>query len=39
MPVPIWPQLGGLSNCHWAVLARRPGGDGRWRLHVYNAGA
>ncbi|MFI9380235.1 histidine phosphatase family protein [Kutzneria sp. NPDC052558] len=39
MPVPIWPQLGGLSNCHWAVLGRRPGGDGRWRLLTYNAGA
>ena len=39
MPVPIWPQLGGLSNCHWSVLARRPHGDSRWRLLSYNAGA
>jgi broad specificity phosphatase PhoE len=39
MPVAIWPQLGGLSNCHWAVLGRRPNGDGRWRLLTYNAGA
>jgi glucosyl-3-phosphoglycerate phosphatase len=39
MPVPIWPQLGGLSNCHWTVLVRRPRGDGRWRLLSYNAGA
>lgn len=38
MPVPMWPQLAGISNCHWTVLTRRHHGDGRWRLSVYNAG-
>lgn len=31
----VWLQLGGISNCHWTVLARR---DERWRLHAYNVG-
>jgi broad specificity phosphatase PhoE len=38
LPVANWPQLGGISNCHWTILNRRPGGDGRWRLSAYNAG-
>lgn len=33
-----WSQLGGISNCHWTVLRRRPDGDRRWRLISYNAG-
>jgi glucosyl-3-phosphoglycerate phosphatase len=39
MPVSVWPQLAGNSNCHWSVMGRRPGGDGRWRLLSYNVGA
>ncbi|HJQ48471.1 MAG TPA: histidine phosphatase family protein [Amycolatopsis sp.] len=35
LPVPTWPQLGGIRNCHWVELGRR---DGAWRLHAYNAG-
>ncbi|MBP2474147.1 2,3-bisphosphoglycerate-dependent phosphoglycerate mutase/probable phosphoglycerate mutase [Crossiella equi] len=38
LPVETWPQLGGLSNCHWTVLARR-GDTGRWRLLNHNVGA
>ena len=38
LPHPTWAQLSGMGNCHWTVLARRPDGDGRWRLMVYNAG-
>ena len=38
LPVANWPLLGGMSNCHWTVLARRPDGDGRWRLRAYNTG-
>ena len=35
LPIPAWPQLGGIRNCHWVELGRR---DGVWRLHAYNAG-
>lgn len=35
LPVPAWPQLAGIANCHWTVLTRRAG---RWRLTTYNAG-
>ncbi|HVV09321.1 histidine phosphatase family protein [Amycolatopsis sp.] len=35
LPVAIWPQLGGIRNCHWVELTRR---DGNWRLSAYNAG-
>jgi broad specificity phosphatase PhoE len=35
LPVPVWPQLAGMANCHWTVLTRR---HGRWRLTTYNAG-
>jgi broad specificity phosphatase PhoE len=38
LPVPLWPQLAGMRNCHWTVLTRRPSSDGRWRLSTYNAG-
>lgn len=38
LPLPNWPQLGGITNCHWTVLRRRPRGEGRWRLITYNAG-
>jgi broad specificity phosphatase PhoE len=38
LPLTLWPQLAGISNCHWTVLVRRPGGDGKWRLAAYNAG-
>lgn len=38
LPVRVWTQLAGIANCHWTVLARRPGGDGSWRLATYNAG-
>lgn len=38
MPVTLWPRLAGIANCHWTVLARRPNGDGSWRLAAYNAG-
>jgi glucosyl-3-phosphoglycerate phosphatase len=38
LPVEHWPQVGGMGNCHWTVLTRRSGGDGRWRLSAYNAG-
>ncbi|MBA8825406.1 2,3-bisphosphoglycerate-dependent phosphoglycerate mutase/probable phosphoglycerate mutase [Saccharopolyspora lacisalsi] len=37
-PTSLWPGLGGVSNCHWAVLARRSDGDQRWRLMTYNGG-
>jgi probable phosphoglycerate mutase len=37
LPVPLWPRVSGLGNCHWTVLTRRPG-DGPWRLDVHNAG-
>ncbi|MGY6654906.1 histidine phosphatase family protein [Amycolatopsis sp. TRM77291] len=35
LPVPSWPSLGGIANCHWVELTRR---DGNWRLAAYNAG-
>ena len=39
LPQPSWAQLGGMSNCHWTVLARRPDEPtGPWRLATYNAG-
>ncbi|MBV8934044.1 MAG: histidine phosphatase family protein [Kutzneria sp.] len=36
LPLSAWPQLGGHGNCHWSILGRRPGDDGRWRLVSYN---
>ncbi|GAA1333144.1 histidine phosphatase family protein [Saccharothrix algeriensis] len=38
LSVDRWALLGGIGNCHWTVFARRPQGDGRWRLLSYNAG-
>lgn len=35
LPQRLWLQLGGIDNCHWAVLTRRAE---RWQLRVYNAG-
>lgn len=35
LPVPAWPKLGGIKNCHWVELGWR---DGGWRLYAYNAG-
>lgn len=37
LPVTAWPAIGGLGNCRWAVLARRPDHP-RWRLAGYNVG-
>ena len=38
LPTEVWPSFGGLGNCRWAVLARRPDHP-RWRLAGYNVGA
>lgn len=38
LPTPTWPSIGGLGNCRWAVLSRRPDHP-RWRLAGYNVGA
>ncbi|WP_156757754.1 histidine phosphatase family protein [Actinokineospora pegani] len=38
LPVEHWWQLGGISNCHWTVLARRDTTGPTWRLVAYNAG-
>lgn len=38
LPITAWPAIGGLGNCRWAVLARRPD-HLRWRLAGYNVGA
>jgi 2,3-bisphosphoglycerate-dependent phosphoglycerate mutase/probable phosphoglycerate mutase len=38
LPTSVWPSFGGLGNCRWAVLARRPDHP-RWRLAGYNVGA
>jgi broad specificity phosphatase PhoE len=37
MPLEVWPSIGGLGNCRWAVLARRADHP-RWRLAGYNIG-
>jgi glucosyl-3-phosphoglycerate phosphatase len=37
LPPSAWPSFGGLGNCRWAVLARRPDHP-RWRLAGYNVG-
>ena len=31
-----WTVLGGLGNCHWAVLVE---GDRGWRIQTWNASA
>ncbi|SER65580.1 histidine phosphatase family protein [Actinokineospora terrae] len=38
LPVGNWWQLGGISNCHWTVLARRETSGLAWRLIAYNVG-
>lgn len=38
LPEQAWPQLGGIGNCHWTVLARRTNTGATWRLITYNAG-
>lgn len=43
LPVDRWPTLGGIGNCHWAVLDRlvwpdAPCEDPPWRLFSFNAG-
>ena len=44
LPVDRWPTLGGIGNCHWAVLDRPPDMDAAgprplpWRLNAYNTG-
>src|SRR6185312_5239499 len=38
LPEANWPQLGGIGNCHWTVLARRESSGQAWRLITYNAG-
>ncbi len=37
LPTSVWPAIGGLGNCRWAVLARRADHP-RWRLAGYNVG-
>lgn len=37
-PEQTWPLLGGIGNCHWAVLGRRAANELNWRLLSYNAG-
>jgi 2,3-bisphosphoglycerate-dependent phosphoglycerate mutase/probable phosphoglycerate mutase len=37
LPTAVWPAIGGLGNCRWAVLARRADHP-RWRLAGYNVG-
>ncbi|MEO7196275.1 MAG: histidine phosphatase family protein [Pseudonocardiaceae bacterium] len=36
LPVSGWPVFGGMTNCHWTVLARD---DSGWRLLAYNTAA
>lgn len=38
LPTTAWPAIGGVGNCRWATLARRPDHP-RWRLVGYNLGA
>jgi broad specificity phosphatase PhoE len=37
LPEPVWPIIGGMGNCKWAVVARRADHP-RWRLSGYNIG-
>ncbi|MGI5131730.1 histidine phosphatase family protein [Pseudonocardia sp. CA-107938] len=37
LPTTAWPSVGGIGNCKWATLARRPDHP-RWRLAGYNVG-
>jgi broad specificity phosphatase PhoE len=38
LPTSVWPAIGGVGNCRWAVLARRTDHP-RWRLAGYNVGS
>ena len=38
LPLKLWPELGGIDNCHWVVLERRTGPAGLWSLTAYNVG-
>ncbi|TCP54850.1 glucosyl-3-phosphoglycerate phosphatase (pgm family) [Tamaricihabitans halophyticus] len=38
LPVEHWTVLGGVSNCHWTELAKRPEPDAEWRLITHNTG-
>jgi broad specificity phosphatase PhoE len=38
LPLPSWPVLAGMGNCHWTVLARSRAQRACWRLVTYNAG-
>ncbi|GAA4676352.1 histidine phosphatase family protein [Pseudonocardia yuanmonensis] len=37
LPEAVWPIIGGMGNCKWAVVARRADHP-RWRLSGYNIG-
>ncbi|WP_019855056.1 histidine phosphatase family protein [Actinopolyspora mortivallis] len=37
-PTEMWPSLGGVGNCRWAVLSRNAVGRQGWRLLTYNGG-
>ena len=37
LPEEVWPIIGGMGNCKWAVVARRADHP-RWRLSGYNIG-
>jgi glucosyl-3-phosphoglycerate phosphatase len=37
LPESVWPIIGGMGNCKWAVVARRADHP-RWRLSGYNIG-
>ena len=37
LPEDVWPIIGGMGNCKWAVVARRADHP-RWRLSGYNIG-
>jgi 2,3-bisphosphoglycerate-dependent phosphoglycerate mutase/probable phosphoglycerate mutase len=37
LPENVWPIIGGMGNCKWAVVARRADHP-RWRLSGYNIG-
>jgi 2,3-bisphosphoglycerate-dependent phosphoglycerate mutase/probable phosphoglycerate mutase len=37
LPEKVWPIIGGMGNCKWAVVARRADHP-RWRLSGYNLG-
>lgn len=38
LPLEYWPAFGGIGNCNWTVLGRKPDRDNRWRVITYNGG-